>query len=419
MTQPWRALTLVVLTVAALPALADGGKSYTIDVVPDLETSRGVFDRFTAVDLNNRGVVVGDARGSVIELEDQNALFFYRNGRVTELDTAGFRVRPLALNNKGIVVGRTRVLDDIPRLLRVSRGRKALLLDAGLSDAELRQLRFWGLGPNGEVLASVGPLGEMRAHIYRSRQSRWEPIDTGAAEFDAAQTFAEAINRRGDLLIVTAHENFDSETVFILLADGSIQTVATPSGGVFHVHQLSDSRIVVGSSSHDELTSRAFYWDPVGGGRTIHPEGYLDSFASSINRDGTTLVAATRDPDFDLYLYFYYHPAEGLTQLWTREEFRRLARRAGCRKPKRASTGGVFMNQEREILAGLECTGGSGSFHFSRETGFTLMRDVFVDAGFKSRVAFGYGINDRGQILVRYYDDARDRFVVALLTPAD
>ena len=104
-------------------------------------------------------------------------------------------------------------------------------------------------------------------------------------------------------------------------------------------------------------------------------------------------------------------------QLWDFDDLRELGERAGCRKPRTANICCEHWNEPLEIFARFECVGGGGSVHYSRETGFTLMRDVLQELGFPDRFPSPIDFNDRGQILLSIYNG--EKRVGVLLTPVD
>ena len=399
----------VTLCLLAVPA-GWAQPSYTVEILPNLVTDEVTYDQLKAFGLTKRGVVVGHAT-STSPTHNGNVIFRYRRGRIRMLDSGGFSATVSQMNERGVVVGRVGSGND-SRYFTTRRGRKATFLEGGLTEAEIGRLRTNDLGPKGEVLAYLPDEFFSEPYMHRGRGHGWERITGDHPLFESAAVFPEGINASGDLLLNSANETGSGGGAYILAADGSVEVVRPESEGIVSVRNLTNARSVSGVAVTDGAF-KAFYYTPSSGLLALHPDGFFESSASRIAKDGSVLVGARNHGPATL---FFFHPDEGRSQVWPDGTVKRLAEEVGCRKPDEADVPFGFINSKREILGRFDCNGKGGSVYHSEATGPILMRDILIAHGAPFRVPKPIAMNERGQILLSVFDG--ERLVPVLLTPS-
>lgn len=409
-------VSLVLLSCLCAAGAIAGPKRFEVTVLPDLQTPFGAFPMVEGRALNNRGEVAGQACGAVRPTESGCAAFRLRSGVMEDLDPDGrYRSTAIAINKRGVVLGELGFGAD-RRFFKTSRNGTVEFLDRGLPRSESgRPIGIFvrSFTDRGLVVADVTLKGRSEPFLWSDAVGAWEPLTAGEPEFAGDLRF-HGINDRREAVLVTAGEG--GSAAYLYRRDRSIIVIRPMAQGIVTLTPPTRAGAVSGRVFEND-SDKAIYFDRARGLRSIHPEGFRHSYALQTLEDGTALVAATRGRlEGPTIFYFTYHPRAGLKPLWTEEQIRDLRERAGCGKPNRNDFFPPRMNRRGESIATLYCIGGRGGVHFSRETGFTLLREVLAEQGFDDGAAEGRGINDRGQLLVSSLIDNWNRPVV--LTPA-
>ncbi len=393
------ALFLALLGLAFTEASAG---EYTAELIPPTEAEGFVFDVIAPFQLNDRGVVVGVAAS--FETIDQR-LFHYRKGATTDISVVEDFPRPHSLNRAGVVV-----LTEGRRLAKIRTPNGAVRpLEGGLSDDELSSLHFGAAGRKGRVAAY-----DDRPYLYSKRQGGWSLISSAHPIFDRTPLIPAAVNRRGQVLLLTlADQGRGVDGAFLYDLDGEVDLVPAAQGDIFTEIALNDAGTVAGTRLRSDGLNRAYYYQN-GDFIEIVPEGRTRSTFHELLQDGRTLVGVDRGREA-----FVYTPETGITPLWTTSETFQFGLESGCSKPEKAHLGRLSMNERGDVVGLLGCVGARGPFHFRAGEGFTFLRPALESLPLKIRRPEPVDLNEKGQILVNFWggEDPDPKNGGALLTP--
>lgn len=401
----------MVLAVLAATAADAQSRTYTLHLLEPLETPVGMLDQVRALDMNERGQVVGRVHNGDLTDFKSAAFVFTPGAGMRDLDPDGsYLSRADAINDHGEIFGRSGTSSPNPRsqrmlfLFRPGEGYDFM--------GENRQIHqaFWFRDMNnaGEV---VGGVFSKRRRSYvpylYSPGEGWInllPVDPRLAVGTFSR--AELVNDHGEIVFVTDPEELETRW-YVLHRDDSFVDL-----GSFHrdaadfapsherrfsktgemVGVVAAERVVGPVSAFDRI--HAVLYRPGRGKLDVHPRGFKASGGNWIGKRG--LVGGTLQDGRSRDTVFTYDERRQpkLRVEITADDFRRLVG-GEIRKVI------LFDMNDRGDFIGYVSTLPDVWFFYSRETGLLNLGEILAQSGGEDLLLMAARqLNNRGQILL-------------------
>lgn len=414
MKSPASTVLAILLAASTWLAASDAGAQgprYTLFRLEPLETPAGLLDQIRALDMNNRGQVVGRAHnGHPAGDAWTSAAFLYAPGTgMQDLDPDGaYRSRAEAVNDRGQVFGRvgapSYVRDGQTRLFLYREGEGYDFLKSN------RQIRttfvFRDMNNAGEI---VGGVVDRDRHQYDpylySPGEGWIDLAALDPRLERRSVVATYVNDHGEIAFSDRRGSCGNPDWFVFDRRGALVALglfcpdryhALPA----HVRRFSKTGQLLGSfiarrieGEHATIARlHAQYYQRGKGKIDVHPQGFKASGSNLINDRGLIAGVLQEGRSRDTVFTFDERRQPKLRVELTPEDIRSFA-------------GGDFsnvvlfdLNDKGEMIGYVN--GADVWFHYSRETGPRNLRELFAEAGGFEDLMAVRRINNRGQILV-------------------